>query len=63
MSAIQFLNLGGCDLDKSYDGPKLPVKEDGTYHIDHNFIEGMLEWFKLGKTLPRRSVSFLASTA
>lgn len=48
--------LGGCDLDKSYDGPKLDVDEEGKYRITHDFIKGMIEYFKTGKTLPRRYV-------
>ena len=51
-----FRLLGGCDLDKSYDGPKLSTQEDGSYGITHQFIKDMLEWFKAGKTLPRRYV-------
>ena len=51
--------LGGCDLDKAYTGPKLPQGEDGKYTIDLNFIKEMLEWFKEGKTLPRRPVEFI----
>ena len=47
---------GGCDLDKSYDGPKLTHSEDG-YSISLDFIKGMLEWYKAGKSLPKRLVS------
>ncbi len=50
------LHKGGCDLDKTYDGPKLAVGEDGKYQINVEFIKGMIEWFKAGKTLPRRYV-------
>ncbi|THG99379.1 hypothetical protein EW026_g2977 [Hermanssonia centrifuga] len=42
--------------DKTYDGPKLAVGEDGKYQINVEFIKGMIEWFKAGKTLPRRYV-------
>lgn len=52
------LTSGGCDLDKAYAGPKLPQDEDGKYTINLEFIKGMLEWFKEGKTLPRRSARF-----
>lgn len=52
------VTLGGCDLDKAYAGPKLPQDEDGKYTISLEFIKGMLEWFKEGKTLPRRSARF-----
>lgn len=45
---------GGCDLDKSYEGPKLPQSEDGKFSITLDFIHAMIEWFKAGKTLPRR---------
>jgi serine/threonine-protein phosphatase 5 len=30
---------GGCDMDQTYDGPKLTV-EDGKYTITKEFIEG-----------------------
>ena len=50
---------GGCDLDKTYDGPKLPADEDGQYYMSRDFIHQMHEYFKQGKTLPRRSVSQL----
>ena len=45
---------GGCNLDKTYEGPKLPTREDGSYTINGEFIKNMVEWFKAGKTLPRR---------
>ena len=47
---------GGCELDKAYDGPKLPTRDDGSYEISLGFIKEMLEWFKAGKTLPKRCV-------
>jgi serine/threonine-protein phosphatase 5 len=43
-------------MDRTYLGPKLPQNEDGKYGINLEFIQGMLEWFKVGKALPRRSV-------
>lgn len=46
--------LGGCDLDKTYAGPKLPQAEDGSYKIDLEFVQAMMAWFKEGKALPRR---------
>lgn len=50
------ISTGGCDLEKSYDGPQLPRSEAGKYGIDLDFIKGMIEWFKAGKTLPKRFV-------
>jgi hypothetical protein len=46
---------GGCDIDKSYEGPKLTL-EDGKYKITQEFVEGMIQWFKDGKALPKRYV-------
>jgi len=43
-------------VDKSYSGPKLDVTDEGKYKITPQFIEGMIEWFKGGKTLPKRYV-------
>ncbi|PSR98912.1 hypothetical protein PHLCEN_2v4232 [Hermanssonia centrifuga] len=56
LRCLEIINEGGCDLDKTYDGPKLAVGEDGKYQINVEFIKGMIEWFKAGKTLPRRYV-------
>ncbi|KAJ3551988.1 hypothetical protein NM688_g4393 [Phlebia brevispora] len=53
---IEIIQEGGCDLDRTYDGPKLPTQEDGSYTISLQFIKDMHEWFKAGKTLPRRYV-------
>ncbi|KAF4598226.1 hypothetical protein EYR38_006622 [Pleurotus pulmonarius] len=47
---------GGCDLDRDYTGPQLPKSEDGKYSIDKEFIQGMIQWFKDGKALPKRYV-------
>ncbi|KAG6866725.1 hypothetical protein C0991_011384 [Blastosporella zonata] len=46
---------GGCDVDKSYAGPKLDL-EDGKYTITYDFIKSMIQWFKEGKMLPKRYV-------
>ncbi|GJE92199.1 C-terminal metallophosphatase domain-containing protein [Phanerochaete sordida] len=53
---LEIIKEGGCDLDRTYDGPKLPQTEDGKYTINLDFIHAMLELFKAGKTLPRRYV-------
>ncbi|KAH9948541.1 phosphoprotein phosphatase [Amylocystis lapponica] len=45
---------GGCDVDKSYDGPKLPIVEGGAYGITREFLTAMIQWFKDGKAVPRR---------
>ncbi|KAF8326704.1 protein phosphatase 5 [Cantharellus anzutake] len=54
---------GGCDhTEPSYSGPLLPIITPATkgsqpkYGINKEFVEGMLKWFKEGKTLPRRFV-------
>ncbi|KIL65974.1 hypothetical protein M378DRAFT_451259 [Amanita muscaria Koide BX008] len=46
---------GACEVEKSYTGPKLSY-EDGKYSITLQFINDMIEWFKSGKTLPKRYV-------
>lgn len=46
---------GGCDMDKTYEGPKLTL-EDGKYKITKEFVKGMIQWFKDGKALPKRYV-------
>jgi serine/threonine-protein phosphatase 5 len=42
-------------VDKAYAGPKLD-EEDGKYRITEEFIKAMIDWFKAGKTLPKRYV-------
>jgi serine/threonine-protein phosphatase 5 len=49
-------SLGGCALDKAYTGPKLDVDDEGVYQITATFVKEMIEWFKLGKALPKRYV-------
>ncbi|KAJ7772592.1 phosphoprotein phosphatase [Mycena maculata] len=46
---------GGCDVEKTYTGPKLPLA-DGKYSVTHEFVAGMIQWFKDGKALPKRYV-------
>ncbi|KAI0093249.1 Metallo-dependent phosphatase-like protein [Irpex rosettiformis] len=53
---LEIITEGGCDLDKTYDGPKLPTTENGQYHMSRDFIHQMFEYFKEGKTLPKRYV-------
>ena len=51
---------GGCDLDKSYAGPKLPTlsadskTKQPKYEITAEFIDEMIEYFKSGKCVARR---------
>jgi serine/threonine-protein phosphatase 5 len=60
----EIIEDGGCDQnDHSYSGPRLPVvaepssgKKQPTYGITVQFVQQMIEWFKDGKTLPRRYV-------
>ena len=47
---------GGCDVAASYSGPKLAPLEDGKFGITSKFVHDMIQWFKDGKTLPRRYV-------
>ncbi|KAK7005691.1 Metallo-dependent phosphatase-like protein [Favolaschia claudopus] len=46
---------GSCEVEKAYAGPKLPFA-DGKFSITHEFVKAMIEWFKEGKTLPKRYV-------
>ncbi|KAG6845299.1 hypothetical protein H0H87_011149 [Tephrocybe sp. NHM501043] len=46
---------GGCDVDSSYAGPKLDL-ENEKYTIKYDFIKSMIQWFKDGKSLPKRYV-------
>lgn len=47
---------GGCDVDRTYAGPKLETLPGGKFGITHEFIHGMIQWFKEGKALPKRYV-------
>ncbi|POV96237.1 hypothetical protein PSHT_15265 [Puccinia striiformis] len=51
----KLISEGACELDNSYTGPMLSKTEDG-WKPSLEFIQGMLEWFKAGKTLPKRWV-------
>jgi serine/threonine-protein phosphatase 5 len=46
--------VGSCEVEKTYGGPKLATTDDGKYKITIEFIRSMIQWFKDGKTLPRR---------
>jgi serine/threonine-protein phosphatase 5 len=48
-------DTGGCEVEKTYAGPKLPFA-DGKYSITHEFVKEMIQWFKDGKALPKRYV-------
>ncbi|KAF5326277.1 hypothetical protein D9611_000049 [Ephemerocybe angulata] len=52
---LEIIQEGGCDVDSGYAGPKLEL-DDGKYKITEEFIQGMIEWFKAGKFLPKRYV-------
>lgn len=47
------LFIGGCLVDPTYTGPKLPF-ENGKYLITEEFIKEMVQWFKDGKTIAKR---------
>jgi len=51
---LEIIAEGACEVEKTYDGPKLETTDDGKYKINVEFIRSMLQWFKDGKTLPRR---------
>ncbi|PLW11818.1 hypothetical protein PCANC_20237 [Puccinia coronata f. sp. avenae] len=51
----KLISEGACELDKSYTGPMLEKTANG-WKASLKFIEDMLEWFKAGKTLPKRWV-------
>ena len=41
-------------MEKNYEGPKLETTDDGKFKISIEYIRSMMQWFKDGKTLPRR---------
>ncbi|CAE6475867.1 unnamed protein product [Rhizoctonia solani] len=45
---------GGCDVDASYTGIKLPTDTEGKYTIDQAFMDSMIAAFKDGKSIHRR---------
>jgi len=51
---LEMIAEGSCEVEKTYQGPTLETTDDGKYKITIEFIRSMLQWFKDGKTLPRR---------
>lgn len=51
----KLISEGACELDNSYSGPMLDKTSNG-WRPTLKFLEDMLEWFKAGKTLPKRWV-------
>jgi len=51
----KLISEGACELDNSYAGPMLEKTANG-WKPSLKFVEEMLEWFKAGKTLPKRWV-------
>ncbi|KAI0256163.1 Metallo-dependent phosphatase-like protein [Lactifluus subvellereus] len=51
---LEIIAEGSCEVEKNYGGPKLGRTDDGKYKITIEFIRSMIEWFRDGKTLPRR---------
>ncbi|KAJ7268789.1 Metallo-dependent phosphatase-like protein [Mycena haematopus] len=51
----EIITEGGCEVEKTYAGPKLPFADE-KYSITHEFVTAMIQWFKDGKTLPKRYV-------
>ncbi|KAB5588592.1 Protein phosphatase 5 [Ceratobasidium theobromae] len=50
----EIIAQGGCDVETSYTGIKLPTDENGKYTIDQAFMDSMIETFKDGKNIHRR---------
>ncbi|ELU38454.1 phosphoprotein phosphatase [Rhizoctonia solani AG-1 IA] len=50
----EIIAQGGCDVDASYTGIKLPTDADGKYTIDQAFMDSMIATFKDGKSIHRR---------
>ncbi|KAI8457919.1 protein phosphatase 5, partial [Phakopsora pachyrhizi] len=55
----KMISEGACELDKDYQGPMLEETANG-WKPNLKFIQDMLEWFKAGKTLPKRWVYEIA---
>lgn len=53
-SQTQIQCEGACEVEKTYEGPKLETTDDGKFKITIEFIRSMMQWFKDGKSLPRR---------
>jgi serine/threonine-protein phosphatase 5 len=51
---LEIIAEGTCEVEKTYEGPKLEKTDDGKYKITIEFIRSMIQWYKDGKTLPRR---------
>lgn len=51
---LEIIAEGACEVEKSYEGPKLETTEDGKFKITIEFVRSMMQWFKDGKSLPRR---------
>ncbi|KAI9509155.1 phosphoprotein phosphatase [Russula earlei] len=51
---LEMIAEGVCEVEKTYDGPKLETTDAGKYAITIDFLRSMIQWFKDGKTLPRR---------
>ncbi|PPR05835.1 hypothetical protein CVT26_010115 [Gymnopilus dilepis] len=51
----EMIEEGSCDVDATYSGPQLP-SENGKYYMTLQFVQEMIQWFKDGKTLPKRYV-------
>ncbi|KAN0129198.1 Metallo-dependent phosphatase-like protein [Lactarius tabidus] len=51
---MEIIAEGTCEVEKNYEGPKLETTDDGKFKITIEFIRSMMQWFKDGKSLPRR---------
>jgi len=51
---LEIIAEGACEVEKSYEGPRLETTDDGKFKITIEFIRSMIQWFKDGKALPRR---------
>lgn len=54
LRCYEIIAEGGCDVEKGYAGPVLPTNDDGKFTINIQFVRDMIQWFKDGKSIPRR---------
>jgi len=50
----EIIEQGGCDIDSSYAGLRLPKDSDEKYTIDQAFVDSMIAAFKDGKSIHKR---------
>lgn len=50
----EIIAQGGCDVDASYAGLRLPKDDEGNYTINQEFMDSMIAAFKDGKSIHKR---------